>query len=263
MAVDSFSHSSSNALDELDPLSRALIDLSVKRGMSDAEIGEVLGTDADAVFENRVALLRSLAEQIAPEAVDADLPELEAAVAERLYGDTDGAAAAEPIAPVGHEPATTEGKRRSPLAVLLPLLVLVALVAGFVLLTSGGDDEDPQPQQQAQTPDRPAGDDGAEPQRTRLTSLGGRARGTATIDGDTLRLRVRGLPAGTHEVWLYDSVIDARSIGRLSKNGTLSTKLPRNARDYEYLDVSSEPADGNPNHSGQSLLRVPVAKLSR
>ncbi len=43
MAVDSFSDSSSEVLNDLDPLSRAILDLSLKRGMSDAEIGEILG----------------------------------------------------------------------------------------------------------------------------------------------------------------------------------------------------------------------------
>ena len=87
MAVDSFSHSSREALDDLDPLSRALVDLSIKQRMSDPEIAAVLSTDADTVFENRVALLRALAERVAPESADADVPELESVVAERLYGE--------------------------------------------------------------------------------------------------------------------------------------------------------------------------------
>jgi hypothetical protein len=73
-----------------------------------------------------------------------------------------------------------------------------------------------------------------------------------------------GLRAGTYQVWLYDSVLDARSLG--AATGTkieLDLKLPRNATHYRYVDVSLEPKDGNPNHSGRSVLRVPVAKLSR
>jgi DNA-directed RNA polymerase specialized sigma24 family protein len=54
MAVDSFSHSSDEVLNELDPLSRALLDLSVQQGMDDAEIAEVLGTDTESVLEVRV-----------------------------------------------------------------------------------------------------------------------------------------------------------------------------------------------------------------
>ena len=36
--------------------------------------------------------------------------------------------------------------------------------------------------------------------------------------------------------------------------------LPKGFQRYRFIDVSREPADGNPNHSGDSVLRVP--KLS-
>ncbi len=41
----------------------------------------------------------------------------------------------------------------------------------------------------------------------------------------------------------------------------MSARLPANFRRYRFIDVSREPADGNPNHSGQSVLRVPVADV--
>ena len=41
----------------------------------------------------------------------------------------------------------------------------------------------------------------------------------------------------------------------------MTAKLPASAAGYRYLDVSQEPADGNPNHSGQSVLRVPLRSL--
>src|SRR5829696_9771268 len=91
MAVDSFPDSSEDVLNDLDPLSRALLDLSVQRGMDDAEIAQVLGTDEDYVFEVRVGLLRNLAEKVAREHAEAELPELEAAVTARLYPDVAGA----------------------------------------------------------------------------------------------------------------------------------------------------------------------------
>ena len=270
MAVDSFSQPSSNALNDLDPLSRALLDLSVKRGMSDAEIAEILGTDSESVLENRVALLRSLAEQVAPESADAALPELEAVVADRVYGDSDP----EPVAPLDDRPTqahvipsepiasvASKRKRRSPLAVLLPVLILVALVGIVLVATGGSADDSGEPaaeRPQTSTPDR-----AAEPQRARLSAVGGvDARGTATVDGNRLRLRVTGLPKdGSYQVWLYDSIIDARSLGRLSANGTLRVTLPANAGEFDYVDVSREPADGNANHSGQSVLRVATREL--
>ena len=372
MAVDSFSSSPAEVLNDLDPLARALLDLSLKRGMSDDEIGEILGTDGEAVLENRIALMRSLAERVAPEAADADQPELESVLADRLYAEEAAGPAveeaeaesaeadaeepgpeaeeaepeaeeAEPEAeePEAEESAVDEGveadpdvadaeetavegfeedpdvaevqseepvatvepeaepepepepvepepepepvataeperdaegtRRRSPLMVIVPLLILAVLVVGLIALIAGGDDDEDagSPGQQAEQQQPGAGDGSgaaasdAEPRRVRLAALGaGGARGTAVITEDGVRLRIRGLPRGRYEVWLYDNVIDARRIGRVAPDGTVRVKLPDNARDYRYLDFSREPDDGNPNHSGESVLRVPVEKLS-
>ena len=46
-----------------------------------------------------------------------------------------------------------------------------------------------------------------------------------------------------------------------SGDATVSAKLAAAPAGYRYLDVSLEPADGNPNHSGQSVLRVPLRSL--
>ena len=312
MAVDSFSHSSEDVLKDLDPLSRALLDLSLQRGMEDAEIADVLGTDEESVLEVRVGLLRALAEKVAPEHAEADVPELQAVIAQRVYGEDapaeEAAVAAdlgeeppaeeaeddrptavdavpdpepepEPVdhAPVAPEPTASESapaeqrKRRSPLVFLLPLLLVVALAGVILTLTSGGDDSDspstpaaPQRPAPDAKPDKPAAADKA--RAVRLSVIGGgEARGTATRDGNRLKLKLRGLPAaqgGSYQVWLYDSVIDAKSLGS-SKEAKidLDAKLPKNADDYRYVDVSIEPADGNGNHSGRSVLRVPLSKL--
>lgn len=308
MAVDSFSHSTSDVLNDLDPLSRALLDLSIQRGMDDAEIADVLGTDAESVFEVRVGLLRSLAERVAPEHADADVPELQAVVAERLYAgpEADDAPAApavaaddmgdevdeaelyEPLTEVDEEPARREvpawasdtraprdepRKRRSPLVILLPLLVAIAVVGGILALAGGSDDDggEPAAPPPPAAPDRPADEPAGgkpKPRATRLTPVGGSdARGTAAIDGDRLTLKLRDLPdprGGAYEIWLYDSVIDAKSLGSSQDTRIdLDARLPDGARDYRYVDVSLEPADGNRNHSGQSILRVPVDELTR
>ena len=302
MAVDSFSHSSSDLLNDLDPLSRALLDLSVQRGMDDAEIASVLGTDEESVLEVRVGLLRNLAEKVAPEHSDDDVPELQAVIAERLYAepaaepDVDDEPVVDPE-PESHEddrptalravPAWAEPesgaaaatrtkprKRRSPLIFLVPLLLVALIAAGIVALTSGGDgsDDAPEPAPAAQQPPAAAPDKPADaepkpsPRATRLEAIGGSgARGTASLDGDRLKLKLRGLPApqgGAYEVWLYDSVIDAKSLATSEDQKVdLDAKLPANAADYEFVDVSFEPADGNPNHSGESVLRVPLKKL--
>jgi hypothetical protein len=335
--VDSFPDSSEDVLNDLDPLSRALLDLSVQRGMDDAEIAQVLGTDEASVFEVRVGLLRSLAERVAPEHADAELPELEAAVAERLYPEEVAAEEEEPeaereaVAVGAEEPeaepdepelaepeaepdepeaepdepelaepawveerpedepqpvATTapagksaESRRRSLLPIILPILLLVAVVAVILAIGSGGDEDsetsEPAGQQQAQQPEpkadepkpeepKPEEPKAEQPKPTRLTALGsGDATGTATIEGERLTMTLRGLPdagGSTYTVWLYDSVIEAEQLETV-KNGKVQAKLPKNADEYEFLDVSLEPEDGNPNHSGQSVLRVPLSKL--
>ena len=59
-----------------------------------------------------------------------------------------------------------------------------------------------------------------------------------------------------------NSAIDAVPVTTLrSGDTTAKAKLPQSPAGYRYLDVSLEPADGNPNHSGQSVLRVPLRKL--
>jgi hypothetical protein len=95
-----------------------------------------------------------------------------------------------------------------------------------------------------------------------------RARGQARIVGRgqdaRLELRVRGLPVAdeTYEVWLFNSALDTVGLARVARGSfAIRTRLPKDAGRWRYLDVSREPLDGNPNHSGASLLRVPVARL--
>lgn len=99
------------------------------------------------------------------------------------------------------------------------------------------------------------------------------ARGSASAQivegrrGPRLRLTVRGLPRpsrGGYVVWLYDSVSDARALtGSRRGSFTVTEALPRDVGRYRFLDLSSEPADGNPNHSGESILRLALAKIRR
>ena len=41
------------------------------------------------------------------------------------------------------------------------------------------------------------------------------------------------------------------------------TRLPLDPARYRWIDISREPLDGNRNHSGDSVLRVSVARLMR
>jgi hypothetical protein len=146
-----------------------------------------------------------------------------------------------------------------------------------VLASSGGDESSDS--SSSSTPAAPAPQSSKQPAAAKpskpapasdavaLTPVAGASgvKGTAKLldGGKRLSLEVDGLPAGAYEVWLYDSVIDAVSIGKgTGPKLSIDAKLPSTASNYRYIDVSREPADANPNHSGESVLRVPVAKLS-
>ena len=88
------------------------------------------------------------------------------------------------------------------------------------------------------------------------------ARGSVQLTGPMkhlrLKLRVRGLPVpptGHYEVWLYNSVLDSRPLGRLRPHGRAAFyRLPADARHFRWIDISFQPV-GVVNHSGESELR--------
>jgi hypothetical protein len=91
----------------------------------------------------------------------------------------------------------------------------------------------------------------------------GDARGSVQLAGPgndlRLRLTVIGLPVardGHYEVWLYNSVLDSRPLGRLGTGvHPVSYGLPGQARRYRWIDISFQPV-GAVNHSGESQLRA-------
>jgi anti-sigma-K factor RskA len=97
---------------------------------------------------------------------------------------------------------------------------------------------------------------------------GGSARGTATIlagDGRA-RVTVRGLEpsadGGFYELWLLNSADDLVALGSFrvpaSGEAEVTVPLPADPDGFAALDISAEPADGNPAHSGRSVLRAPL-----
>jgi hypothetical protein len=91
----------------------------------------------------------------------------------------------------------------------------------------------------------------------------GKADGSVQLFGPLkhlrLKLRVRGLPKPRHghlEVWLYNSVLDSRPLGRLRAGvHVVALRLPAQARRYRWIDISFQPL-GAVNHSGESELRA-------
>jgi len=87
--------------------------------------------------------------------------------------------------------------------------------------------------------------------------------GTAELVTDRAGLQVRvnapGLPATTstaYEVWLFGDDGRMVSLGTLA-DGTGSFTVPEgiDTGQYRTVDISDEPPDGNPAHSGISLIR--------
>jgi hypothetical protein len=292
LPLDSFTA----ALGELDPASRALLDLSLRRGMRPEEIGDMLGTDPESVIVAREQALEQLASGLGLE----NVPELDGVRARLAELPADAWAVPRPTERpdrkaeesasgpgpraklrVATEAPRTERTQREPprrsrRPLLLALLAVAAIVAVVVLASGGGDQETssntpaPAPQNS-----KPAPAPGAKTSAGKGVALAPVARaagditGTAALidGGKRLRIAVKGLPdpgSGSYQVWLYNSVIDARGIG--AARGTrlsLDLKLPPNASNYRFVDISREPSDGNANHSGESVLRVPLSKLAR
>jgi hypothetical protein len=94
--------------------------------------------------------------------------------------------------------------------------------------------------------------------------------GTAKVSGRgrdaRLVVEVSGLPPleEQYAVWLYNSVSDARRLaGVVGGRFEVAAPLPAERARYRAIDVSREPLDGNSNHSGESVLRVPLARVLR
>ena len=84
--------------------------------------------------------------------------------------------------------------------------------------------------------------------------------------GGRARFVVRGLKpsanGGFYELWLMNSADDLVSLGSFrvpaSGNAEVTVPLPADPDGFAALDISAEPADGNPAHSASSVLRAPL-----
>lgn len=269
---------------ELSAEHRALVELSVVRGVSDHEIAGYLGIGAEEVRERRDAALHAVAAGAGDGSADGRqmvIEHLRGAPADEAGSEPDAEASAEQDAEAEAEAETgtgaetdtdTDTEDRPGTTIVGPALVAILFVIftiALVVALRGNNDSAPVGSDPPAAPARsdPSTATGAE---ARLEPLaGGGATGTASIvargGGASLRLSVRGLPSpatGGYVVWLYDSVSDARSLtSSLKGRFQASTQLPAGYERYRYLDVSREPADGNRNHSGESVLRVPLSAL--
>jgi hypothetical protein len=104
-------------------------------------------------------------------------------------------------------------------------------------------------------------------ERIQLEPLPGWSQtGTAALErvGDQKVLRVdlaAKPPEGYREVWLMDQQVKRLvSVGILSgSDGTFVLPPGLDLKQFDYVDVSAEPFDGNPAHSGDSMARGRLA----
>ena len=79
------------------------------------------------------------------------------------------------------------------------------------------------------------------------------------VDGNRqLQVETGPLPAipGSYEVWLIATPERMVSLGVLTDgSGTFTVPAGIDTTDYALVDISDEPADGNPVHSGDSIAR--------
>ncbi|MFF0201431.1 anti-sigma factor [Streptomyces sp. NPDC005017] len=101
-----------------------------------------------------------------------------------------------------------------------------------------------------------------------LDSLQDESAGYARLSDDpghrTLDVTVKGLPrtSGYFEVWLMDRThTKLVSMGVLGADGHATLPVPDNIDldEYSVVDVSVQPYNGRPDHSGDSLVRGPYA----
>jgi len=151
-----------------------------------------------------------------------------------------------PGSPLGLPPSPLRDRRRRGRWLLGAAAVLVALLLGVGGYSAGRD--------------RDAG-------RGRTVALGA-ASGGATAeahmrgagDDQIMTMSARGLPrppdGAYYEVWLTDDAGKAFPVGVLAPGGQGVWSLPADvAARYRVIDVTLEPADGDPSRSSESVLR--------
>lgn len=163
-----------------------------------------------------------------------------------------------PPPPAPSSPATSgssgpQQRRRSRWAAPLAAAVIgIAVGAGAVVVSQNRSDE---VTVEAIAPLTPvAGGPLTNDQQEQL----GKAELVVAPTGQEVRVNAADLPpsANSYEVWLFGDDGRMVSLGTLS-DGSGSFVVPEgiNTREYRVVDVSDEPPDGNPLHSGISLIR--------
>lgn len=266
-------------LADLAPVSAAAVDEGWRAEIADYLLGQ---QEPPAAAATRGHLRRSEAARAWSRSVLDSL--------EHLYANGDmptipsGESGSEPAPPPAGAPARELSPQEAAAAVrrrriaggaLAALAVLIAVLVWPIGVLTGGGDGEPDAGGQAggqagaasadvigQAVLRPVGDANRE-----------RHAGIAVITGDgereELNIQAQLRPTGrnrAYEVWLYDSERDAVSLGAqvTDEQGNFAGRqeLPDDWRDYRAIDVSREPIDDDESHSGNSVLRTGIDRIT-
>jgi hypothetical protein len=241
------------AVADLDPRSRALLELAARRGMGDADMA--------ALLRVRPADIQHLREQATHElAVVLKLDPGEYEGLQQELARLDEADWERRALLLAGEPGS---RGRSRLVAAGAVLLAVAGIAG-VFATRGNHERYVATAVAAPiTPE-------SGPAVTFQRLNGSHGRGSVRLiwgpSGARVRLRVGGLlrpQGGGYTVWLYNSPADAHRLAFTTFadfHGWL--RLPRDHARYRFVDISREVTDDSA-HSDLSLLRAPQSALRR
>lgn len=155
--------------------------------------------------------------------------------------------------------------------------LLAAVVALFLIVTSGGDDDagptpaPPVTESKGSGSKADKGNDAAPAANAVTMDFVPGADATGEVDVSLsgaeaqpdIEIKLDGLaaPDGEYRGWLYNSVIDSRTLGRArSGDGLISATLPKGWQDYGFIDLSVQEPDSIV-HSGRSVARIAIADL--
>jgi anti-sigma-K factor RskA len=197
--------------------------------------------DDRAFGDNELAELRSLVERAAPHEIDWEptQPEMWSRIAAEVEADRQHT-----LAPVRDLPASPPSTSRRWWQAGLAVAAAAAAVIAVVVVV---DDDEPAEQVLSAVDLEPV-----------VGSGSGRAELVSADETLQLRLETDGLdaPDGYFEVWLIDPSVSAMvSLGPLRADGEYDLPPGVDAAAFPIVDVSVEPVDGDPAHSGESVLR--------
>ena len=213
-------------------------------------LGE-LDTASAADFERAMAgdpALRDLVERLRPVVTGL----------EALPANAWNPPAPPPLAlPIDASPSPRRWALRPLVAVASAVALLIVGVAVGALIDDGSPAE-PSPSPAAEIRLEPV--DPGDPEASGTVEIAG-------ASGEGLTLRVAGLEpveeGRFYELWLLGEGGELVSLGSFAVDragaATLDLPLPVDADRFQYFDVSLEPGDGDPAHSGASILRGPAS----